>query len=66
MLGVLSTNNRIAHEREERRAHEPIVVRREDLPTDHRHNHHHSVNPLKQQFGNVAQSAPGRPWTVGH
>ena len=29
--------------------------------------HHHNVSPLiKQQFGNVSQSPPGRPWMVGH
>ena len=65
MLAVLSSNNRIAHERNERSAHEPKVVRREDLPHDqHRHRH---VNPLiKQQFGDVHQSPPSRPWIVGH
>jgi putative FmdB family regulatory protein len=64
MLAVLSSNNRIAHERNERSAHEPKVVRREDLP--HRH-HHRSVSPLiKQQFGDVHESPPSRPWMVGH
>ncbi len=67
MLGVLSTNNRIAHERNERSAHEPKVVRREDLPRGHHHGHHHNVSPaIKQQFGDVSQSPPGRPWMVGH
>lgn len=67
MLGLLSTNNRIAHDRNERSAHEPRVVRREDLPRNHHHGHQHNVNPLiKQQFGNVSQSPPGRPWMVGH
>jgi hypothetical protein len=32
---VLSPNKRILHERNERSAHEPKVVRREDLPRDH-------------------------------
>ena len=67
MLGVLSTNTRIAHERNERSAHEPKVVRREDLPRGQRHDHHHNINPLiKQQFGNVRQSPPDRLWMVGH
>jgi putative FmdB family regulatory protein len=66
MLGALSTNNRIAHERNERSAHEPQVVRREEVPRGHSH-HHQTVNPLiKRQFGNVSQSPPGRPWMVGH
>jgi len=66
MLAVLSTNNRIAHERNERSAHEPKVVRREDLPRQHGHSHQKNTNPLiKQQFGNVTQSPPGRPWMVG-
>jgi hypothetical protein len=64
MLTVLSSNNRIAHERNERSAHEPKVVRREDLSRDHRH---HGVSPLiKQQFGDVQKSPPARPWMVGH
>jgi hypothetical protein len=66
MLAVLSSNNRIAHERNERSAHEPKVVRCEDLPRDHRHHEpDHSVSPLtKQQFGNIHKSAPGRPSMV--
>jgi putative FmdB family regulatory protein len=64
MLGVLSTNNRIAHERNERSAHEPKVVRREGLPRDR---HHHGVTPLiKRQFGEVQGGPPSRPWIVGH
>jgi putative FmdB family regulatory protein len=67
MLGVLKTNNRIAHERNEKSAHEPMVVRREDLPRNHRHGHRLSVNPsIERQFGNVSPSPPGRPWMVGH
>jgi len=68
-LAVLSRNNRVAHERNERSAHEPKVVRREDLPHDHRHHghHRHGVSPLiKQQFGEVHRSPPDRPWMVGH
>jgi putative FmdB family regulatory protein len=69
MLAVLSRNNRVAHERNERSAHEPKVVRRKDLPHDHRHHghHRHGVSPLiKQQFGEVHRSPPDRPWMVGH
>jgi putative FmdB family regulatory protein len=68
MLAVLSPNNRIAQERNERSAHEPKVVRREDLPQDHRHHGHgHGVNPLiKQQFGDVHKGPPDRQWMVGH
>ena len=60
MLAVLSTNNRIAHE--------PKVLRRQDLSPHHRHHgHRHEVNPLlKQQFGEVHRSPPDRPWMVGH
>jgi putative FmdB family regulatory protein len=65
MLSTLSANNRIAHERNERSAHEPKVVRREDLP---RGQHHHpGISPLiKRQFGDVHESPPSRPWMVGH
>ena len=68
MLAVLSKNNRIAHERNERSAHEPKVVRREDLSPHHRHHgHRHDISPLlKQQFGDVHKSPPDRPWMVGH
>jgi putative FmdB family regulatory protein len=68
MLSALSSNSRIAHERNERSAHEPKVMRREDLSHDHRrHGHHQGVSPLiKQQFGDVHPSPPSRPWVVGH
>jgi putative FmdB family regulatory protein len=68
MLTVLSPNNRIAHARNERSAHEPRVVRREDLPQGHlHHDHRRGVSPLvKQQFGDVRRSPPDRPWMVGH
>ena len=68
MLAVLSKNNRIAHERNERGAHEPKVVRREVLSPHHRHHgHQHDISPLlKQQFGDVHKSPPDRPWMVGH
>jgi hypothetical protein len=68
MLGVLSPNKRILHERNERSAHEPKVVRREDLPRDHRHHEHdYDLSPLiKQQFADIRRSAPDRPSMVGH
>ncbi len=67
MLAVLSSNNRVAHERNERSAHEPKVVQRKDLPRGHSHHDHRHVGPLiKQQFGDVQKSPPGRPWMVGH
>jgi putative FmdB family regulatory protein len=68
MLAVLSSNNRVAHEHNERSAHEPKVVRRQDLPPDHRHHgHQHGVSPLiRQQLGDAHASMSGRPWMVGH
>ena len=65
MLAVLSSNNRIAHERNERSAHEPKVVRTEDLPRGH-HRHPGVSRLIKQQFGDVHPSPPSRPWMVGH
>jgi hypothetical protein len=64
---VLSSNNRTAHERNERIAHKPNVMRCEDVPRDHRHQGlQHGVSPLiKQQFGDVRRSPPDRPWVVG-
>jgi putative FmdB family regulatory protein len=68
MLGVLSPNKRILHERNERSAHEPKVVRREDLPRDHRHHEHdYDLSLLiKKQFADIRRSAPDRPSMVGH
>jgi hypothetical protein len=67
MLAVLPANNRIAHERNERSAHEPKIMRREDLPNARPHHHQHGVSPLiKQQFGDVHPSPSSRPWMVGH
>jgi putative FmdB family regulatory protein len=67
MLRVLAQNNRIAHERNERSAHEPQVVRREDLPGNRHHADHQHVSPLiRQQFGRVGSSPGHRSWMVGH
>jgi putative FmdB family regulatory protein len=68
MLAVLSSNSRIAHERNERSAHEPKVMRDDDWRRDHRHHHHrHDGDPvIKRQFGDVHKSAADRPWMVGH
>jgi putative FmdB family regulatory protein len=62
MLAVLSSNNRIAHEHNERSAHEPKVVRREDLPQDH--SHQHRVSPLiKKQLAMFTEAhLIGRGW----
>jgi putative FmdB family regulatory protein len=67
-VAVLSAHERIAHERNERSAHQPAVVRREDLAQYGTHRRHqHGVSPLiKQQFGEANRSPPGRPWMVGH
>src|SRR5260370_820046 len=60
MLAMHSSNIRVAHERNERRVHEPKVVRREDLPHDHHHHgHKRGVSPLiRQHFGDVQKSHP--------
>jgi hypothetical protein len=65
MVPVLSANDRIAHARNEKSAHEPAVVRRDDLPRHDTHRHQHSTSPLiKRQFGEVHRSP--RPWMIGH
>jgi hypothetical protein len=63
-----SSNNRIAHERNERRADEPKVMRRQDLPRDHRHQGaQHGVSPLiEKELGDVGRIPPDRPWMVGN
>ena len=68
MLAVLSASNRVAHERNERSAHEPKVMRREDLPRERLHQGHRpGASPLvRQQFGAVHEGARDRPWMVGH
>jgi putative FmdB family regulatory protein len=74
MVPVLSANERIAHARNEKSAHEPAVVRREDLVQhdthrEHHHSphrgHHHGTSPLiRKQFGEVQRSP--RRWMIGH
>lgn len=65
MVAVLAPNNRIAHERNERSAHEPRVVRRGESFPDH--SHQCDVGPLvRQQFGDVQKSGADRPWMLGH
>jgi len=68
MLAVLPRNTRIAHERNERSAHEPKVGRREHLPQDKSHRGHAPPrNPkLAREFGHVQESHSHRPWMVGH
>ena len=62
-LADMDNNNRIAHQHNEKSAHEPRVVRRdsqnqsaESKPHSHhhgRHTHHH-------------HHTPSRPWMIGH
>ena len=64
MLALLSRTDRIAHDRNERSAHEPKVMRREDLPQAH---HRHAPNPrAEREFGHLHESHSHRPWMVGH
>lgn len=65
MLAILPRNNRIAHERNERSAHEPMVKHREELPPAG--GHAHPLDPrIERQFGHVHQSHSHRKWMVGH
>ncbi|MBW7851641.1 MAG: zinc ribbon domain-containing protein [Rhodospirillales bacterium] len=71
MLAMLPRNTRIAHERNERSAHEPRVMRREDLPAEPGHHHHHHGGRVdeerrRKQFGHVHEARSHRPWMVGH
>ena len=65
MMPVLALNNRIAHERNERSAHEPRVVGREALLQGSAPRR--GVNPLvRKQFGDVHKGGADQPWMVGH
>jgi hypothetical protein len=64
ILAVPALNNRVAHERNERSAHEPKVMWREDLPRDH-HPHHDISSLTKQQFSDVQSGPSDWPWMIG-
>lgn len=58
----MDPHRRIAHARNEKSAHEPKVVRAEDLkPHDHRHDHHHH-----HHGGGMHVHQSSRPWMIGH
>jgi len=56
-LALMASNRRIAHQRNERSAHEP---RLETRPAVSDHGHHHHQGP-----GHHHHKA-GRPWMIGH
>jgi putative FmdB family regulatory protein len=66
-LALMAGHNRIAHQRNEKSAHEPRVVSRQQLDREaggpgHHHHHHH--NGARGPEPGLHRSA--RPWSVGH
>jgi putative FmdB family regulatory protein len=69
---AMDSNRRTAHARNERSAHEPQVMKRDQLersgPRFGHHHHHHGGGrerrPLPLDATEVSKS--GRPWMVGH
>ena len=64
-LALMNPHNRIAHQRNEKSAHEPQVVSRRDHgPQDgqgHGHGHGHGPGHRHHRHGHG-----GRPWMIGH
>jgi len=64
-LVTMASNTRIAHDRNEKAAHEPPVVRKENHKHDgdshpHRHGGHGCSHGHSHSHGH------GRPWMIGH
>ncbi len=63
-LNLMSSNNRIAHTRNEKSAHEPDVVHRMAATDSHAHGQHqHRVHAPGHSH---AQRPSPRPWMLGH
>ena len=60
-LALMNPHNRIAHQRNEKSAHEPRVEsrRQQDRPHSHGHGHSHHHHHHHGHGG-------GRPWMIGH
>ena len=63
-LPCVSRENRIAHERNERSADSPMVMRREDMPGSHGHGHGH--NHPHHHHANAHGRNMYRPTMLGH
>jgi putative FmdB family regulatory protein len=68
-LALMPSHNRIAHQRNERSAHEPRVASNGEVragktgpSADHHHHHHHQR--VRGPEPGLVQSH--RPWSVGH
>ena len=64
-LATTPRNNRVAHERNEKSAHEPRFVSKEEQKATGRkrsgHDHHHHGHGHSHAHG-----SSGRPWMIGH
>ena len=58
-LALMASNRRLAHQRNEKSAHEPRLETRAAPPSDHGHHHHHG-------HGHHHHHKAGRPWMIGH
>ncbi|HSA81041.1 MAG TPA: zinc ribbon domain-containing protein [Geminicoccaceae bacterium] len=61
-LALMPANNRIAHQRNEKSAHEPKVISGGQMQQGHGHAHGHN----HAHGHGHRHSASGRPWMIGH
>ena len=65
-LTMLARNTRVAHERNERAAHEPRVVRRGSEEHAHETGHRHGPGCGHAHPAHSHAHGPSRPWMLGH
>ena len=58
--------NRVAHQRNEKSAHEPAVTAGPPPGQKHGHAHHHGHSHRRRGLGDGLQHGHGRPWALGH
>ena len=58
-LATMNPHNRIAHQRNEKSAAEPQMVKKSKQTHDHGHGHHGHSHPAHKH-------GPSRPWMIGH
>ena len=64
-IANMDPNNRIAHQRNEKSAHEPRVA--SGKPGGHHHGHDHSHGEVRNTgLGPGLKRAHSRPWSIGH
>lgn len=66
-IANMDSNNRIAHQRNEKSAHEPRVVSEKAGGHGHGHDHGHSHGARRNTgLGEGLHNTHSRPWSIGH